>query len=87
MPTNVTPVYRNAEERFRQAKTPQEKIVALQEMLAVMPKHKGTDHLKARLRSQLSKLMEELEGNLSLPEYTGETEHPAPPHVLGSSKK
>lgn len=62
MPTNVTPVYRNAEERFRQAKTPQEKIVALQEMLAVMPKHKGTDHLKARLRSQLSKLMEELEG-------------------------
>ena len=62
MPTNVTPVYRNAEERFREAKTPQEKIVALQEMLAVMPKHKGTDHLKAQLRSRMSKLMEELEG-------------------------
>ena len=62
MPTNVTPQYRNAEERFRQAQTPQEKIVALQEMLAIMPKHKGTDHLKAQLRSRLSKLMEELEG-------------------------
>ncbi|MFQ6030000.1 MAG: GTPase, partial [Dehalococcoidia bacterium] len=62
MPTNVTPQYREAEERFRQANTPQEKIGALQEMLAVMPKHKGTDHLKARLRSRMSKLMEELEG-------------------------
>jgi len=62
MPTNVTPQYRSAEERFRLAKTPQEKIIALQEMLAVMPKHKGTDHLKAQLRSRMSKLMEELEG-------------------------
>ena len=62
MPTNVTPQYRSAEERFRQAKTAQEKIIALQEMLAVMPKHKGTDHLKAQLRSRMSKLMEELEG-------------------------
>ena len=62
MPTNVTPQYRNAEERFRQAKTSQEKIIALQEMLAIMPKHKGTDHLKAQLRSRMSKLVEELEG-------------------------
>lgn len=62
MPTNVTPQYRSAEARFRQAKTSQERIIALQEMLAVMPKHKGTDHLKAQLRSRMSKLMEELEG-------------------------
>lgn len=62
MPTNVTPQYRSAEERFRQAKTAPEKIIALQEMLAVMPKHKGTDHLKAQLRSRMSKLMEELDG-------------------------
>jgi len=62
MPTNVTPQYRSAEERFRQAKTSQEKIIALQEMLAVMPKHKGTDHLKAQLRSRMSKLMADLEG-------------------------
>ena len=62
MPTNVTPQYRSAEERFRQVRTPQERIIALQEMLAVMPKHKGTDHLKAQLRPRMSKLMEELEG-------------------------
>ena len=62
MPTNVPPQYREAEERFRQAETVQAKIAALQEMLSIMPKHKGTDHLKAQLRSRLSRLMAELEG-------------------------
>jgi ribosome-interacting GTPase 1 len=61
MPANLTPQYREAEERFRQAKTPQAKIAALQEMLAVMPKHKGTDHLKAQLRARMSQAMDELE--------------------------
>lgn len=62
MPTNVPPQYRQAEDRFRQAGTTQEKIAALQEMLAILPKHKGTDHLKAQLRSRLSRLMGDLEG-------------------------
>ena len=62
MPTNVPPQYREAEDRFREAKSPQAKMDALQEMLAVMPKHKGTDHLKAQLRARMSKLTAELEG-------------------------
>ena len=62
MPTNVPPQYREAEERFRQARTTQAKIAALQEMLSIMPKHKGTDHLKAQLRARLSRLMAEMEG-------------------------
>ncbi len=61
MPTNVPPQYRKAEERFREAVTVQEKIVALQEMLTIMPKHKGTEHLKALHKTRLSKLMSELE--------------------------
>jgi len=56
MPTNVTPEYRKAEEWFKSATTNEEKILALEKMLAVMPKHKGTDHLKADLRKKLSKL-------------------------------
>jgi ribosome-interacting GTPase 1 len=56
MPANLTPQYYEAEKRFREAKTPPEKIAALEEMLAVMPKHKGTDHLKAELRARLAKL-------------------------------
>ena len=62
MPTNVPPQYREAEDRFRQAKSPQAKMDALQEMLAVMPKHKGTDHLKAQLRARMSRLTAEIEG-------------------------
>ena len=74
MPTNVPPQYREAETRFREATTTQAKIAALQEMLSIMPKHKGTDHLKAQLRSRLSKLMSELEGGSSKGPASGRTE-------------
>ena len=56
MPANLTPEYFKAERWFRSAVTNEEKILALERMLAVMPKHKGTDHLKADLRRKLSKL-------------------------------
>ena len=62
MPANLPPQYHEAEERYRQAKTPQGKVAALQEMMAIMPKHKGTDHLRAQLRARLSRHMAELEG-------------------------
>jgi len=58
VPANLTPEYFKAEKWYREAKTPDEKILALERMLAVMPKHKGTDHLKADLRRKLSKLKE-----------------------------
>ncbi len=56
MPANLPPMYFDAEKRFRSAKTTPEKIAALEDMLAIMPKHKGTDHLRAELRSRMSKL-------------------------------
>lgn len=59
MPANLTPVYHAAEERFRQAKTKDEKIAALEEMLAVIPKHKGTDHLQADIKRRIAKLRDE----------------------------
>jgi ribosome-interacting GTPase 1 len=59
MPANLTPVYKEAEARFRSAVTAEEKIAALEEMLRVIPKHKGTDKLQADLRSRLSKLRRE----------------------------
>jgi len=58
MPANLTPEYYKAEQWYRSAVTNEEKILALERMLAVMPKHKGTDHLKADLRRKLSKLKE-----------------------------
>jgi ribosome-interacting GTPase 1 len=56
MPTNLPPEYFKIEEQFRQAKTNPEKIALLEDMLSVIPKHKGTDHLRADLRRKLSKL-------------------------------
>lgn len=56
MPANLPPQYFEAEQRYREASTPEEKILALEEMLAIMPKHKGTDKLKAMLRERISKL-------------------------------
>ncbi len=58
MPANLTPEYFKAEKWFREATTTDEKILALEQMLSVMPKHKGTDHLRADLRRKLSKLKE-----------------------------
>jgi hypothetical protein len=58
MPANLTPDYFKAEQWYRQATTAEEKILALEQMLAVMPKHKGTDKLKADLRHKLSALKE-----------------------------
>jgi ribosome-interacting GTPase 1 len=44
-----------AVEALRQAKR-MRKIAFLEEMLSIVPKHKGTDHLRADLRRRLSKL-------------------------------
>jgi hypothetical protein len=55
MPTNLPPDYYKIEERFREAKTNEEKVELLEEMMSVIPKHKGTDHLRADLRRKLSK--------------------------------
>ncbi|MBN1336723.1 MAG: 50S ribosome-binding GTPase, partial [Deltaproteobacteria bacterium] len=56
MPANLTPDYLAAEERFRRAATVREKIVALEEMLKLIPKHKGTDRLQGELKARLAKL-------------------------------
>ena len=62
MPANLPPAYFEAEKRYREAKTPAEGITALEEMLAIMPKHKGTDKLKADLRRRISKLKSKQQG-------------------------
>jgi ribosome-interacting GTPase 1 len=56
MPANLPPQYFEAEKRYRQASSDDEKLKILQEMLAIMPKHKGTDKLQGDLKSRISKL-------------------------------
>jgi hypothetical protein len=61
MPTNLPPDYYEVEKRFREASDPLEKASLLEEMYALVPKHKGTDHLRADMRRQLSKLNQDVQ--------------------------
>jgi hypothetical protein len=58
MPANLTPASHKAEEAFRQARTATEKIAALEEMYATLPKHKGTEKMQADIRRRMAKLRE-----------------------------
>src|SRR3972149_10431766 len=75
MPANLTPQYLEAEQKFKDAKTTPEKIAALEEMLSVIPKHKGTEKMRAELRRRLSKLKAEKEKK-------GATKHAAPVYLV-----
>lgn len=56
MPANLTPEYLAADRKFKEATTPQERLAALEEMLATIPKHKGTEKMQANLKSRIAKL-------------------------------
>ncbi len=56
MPTNLPPEYFEAEKRYRAAESMTEKIASLEELIGTIPKHKGTDKLRADFRRRLSKL-------------------------------
>ena len=62
MPTNVTPEYKKAEEAYRKAREPKERLDCLKQMLSTIPKHKGTEHLQADIKSRIKELTEELAG-------------------------
>lgn len=58
MPTNLPAEYYQVEERYKAAESSQERIRLLEELISTVPKHKGTDHLRADLRRKLSKMKE-----------------------------
>jgi ribosome-interacting GTPase 1 len=59
MPANLTPEYLEAEQHYKSAKSNEEKISALEEMLATIPRHKGTEKMQADLKQRLAKLRTE----------------------------
>lgn len=62
MPANLTPDYKAAEAAFRKARDPKDRLGHLREMLRVIPKHKGTDHLQAEIKKRIKELTSELAG-------------------------
>lgn len=62
MPANLTPEYKAAEAAFRRASDPKERLSCLREMLRAIPKHKGTEHLQADIKTRIKQLTDELAG-------------------------
>ena len=62
MPVNPSSDYKKAEQAFRGARDEQERLACLKEMLRTIPKHKGTEHLQADIKSRIKQLSDELSG-------------------------
>jgi uncharacterized protein len=58
-------MYLEAEKRFHQAKELKEKLAALEDMWALLTKHKGTEKMQADIKKKMSKLKAELEASKS----------------------
>ncbi len=56
MPTNLPAEYYEVEERYKAAESPAERVRLLEELISTVPKHKGTDKLRAEMRRRLSKM-------------------------------
>jgi ribosome-interacting GTPase 1 len=61
MPTNLPVVAKKKWNESILAKTPQEKLVKLQEFLSLIPKHKGTEKLCAQVKTKIATLRKEID--------------------------
>ncbi|MSS74548.1 TGS domain-containing protein [Candidatus Pacearchaeota archaeon] len=66
MPINAGYEYFNAEKRYLDAQTLEERISGLKEMIKTAPKHKGTENLLAELKTRLKKFLEKAEKTASV---------------------
>jgi ribosome-interacting GTPase 1 len=62
MPANLPPQYSKAEDEFRKATNPTDRLEKLREMYRLLPKHKGTEKLQSDLKKRISRTRDELEG-------------------------
>jgi len=61
MPTNLPAEWYLCEKRLSGAKTSEEKVELMKQLISLTPRHKGTEHLLANLRKRLSRLKDDLE--------------------------
>ena len=60
MPINAHPDYINAEKKYHEANSEDEKLLALEQMIKHAPKHKGGETLRKNLRTRYKKLKQDL---------------------------
>jgi small GTP-binding protein len=59
MPANLPPQFFELQQKLNQTKDIQEKIEILEEMLAICPKHKGTERVQEEIKKKIAKLKKE----------------------------
>jgi uncharacterized protein len=82
MPANLPPQYSKAEEEFRKATTPADRLEKLREMFRLLPKHKGTEKLQSDLKQKISRAKEDIEGAKAGAKKAG-VSHRVPPEGAG----
>jgi uncharacterized protein len=73
MPANLTPQYQRAELQFRRAQSTAERLAAVELMLQLIPKHKGSEKLQAELKTRLKMLRSELAAEKLAPKGAGKS--------------
>jgi len=71
MPANLSPEYRQAEQAFRSAHDSRARLECLKQMLRAIPKHKGTEHIQADIKSRIRQLTRELSTPHKGPTHAG----------------
>lgn len=61
MAVNQSPMYQKAEERYRCASTPAERLAALEEMWRLVPKHKASEKLQAQIKQRIKSTREDVQ--------------------------
>ncbi|MCH7871470.1 MAG: TGS domain-containing protein [Planctomycetes bacterium] len=61
MALNLTPQYHSADAKYRAARTPEDKLAALEEMWRELPKHKASEKMQAELKKKLSAIRADIQ--------------------------
>ena len=96
MATNLTPQYLEAEEEYKKAQTPEDRLACLKKMCQLVPKHKASEKLQADLKTKMAELtrrdramprsIQESRRQLQIPQAGGRAVHHRRPPNVGKSR-
>jgi hypothetical protein len=71
MAANLTPQYLQAEDEYKKAQAPEEKLACLRKMYSLLPKHKASEKLQADLKTKISEARDAVEHARKYPKKAG----------------
>ncbi len=83
MPANLPPQYLKAEDDYRKATTPADRLERLKDLYLLIPKHKGTEKLQCDLKTKMSRVRDEIEAGPATGKKTGAISHRVPSDGAG----